>query len=71
MSDANEMKILSRIEGRIKINRIRSQDIREPCGIQPINRSTERRRREQEKHITRMEAERLGEISRDHQPAGR
>jgi hypothetical protein len=31
------MKVLRKIVGRTKIDRIKSQQIRESCGIQPIN----------------------------------
>ena len=56
------MKVVRKTVGKIKIDRIRSQQIRESCGIQPIN---ERRRREWDEHVTRMDAERLVKISRD------
>ena len=45
MLEANEMKELRKIAGKTKIDKIRSQQIRESCGIQPINESVERRRR--------------------------
>ena len=32
----NEMKVLRKTVGKTKIDGIRSQQIREPCGIQPI-----------------------------------
>jgi len=38
------MKVLRQIVGKTKIDGIRSQQIREPCGIQPINEWVERRR---------------------------
>ena len=57
------MKIL--IYEKTKIDRIRSQQIREPCCLQPINEWVERRRREG------MDTERLVKISRDNIPAGR
>ena len=38
-------------------NRIRSRQIREPCNIQQINEWVERRRREGDQHVTRMDAE--------------
>ena len=60
MLEANEMKVLRKIVG----NRIRSQQFRESCDIQPINEWVERR--EWEEHVTRMDAERLVKI-----PAGR
>ena len=68
MLEANEIKVLR------KIDRIRSQQIRESCGRQPINEWVERRRtrrREWDQHVTRMDAERLVKISRDNIPAGR
>ena len=45
----------------MKIDKIRSQQIRESCGIQPINEWVERRRRrrEREEYETRIDAERL------------
>ena len=65
MLEANEMKVLKKIVGKTKIDRIRSQQIRESCGIQPINEQVERRRREWDQHVTIMEAESLVKISRD------
>ena len=44
----NEMKVLKKIVGKTKIERIRCQQIRESCGIQPINEWVERRRRDWE-----------------------
>ena len=46
MLEANEMKVPRKIDCKTKIDRIRSQQIRESCGIQPINEWMERRRRE-------------------------
>ena len=62
------MKVLRKIFGRTKIDRIRSQQIRESCGINPINEWVERR--EWDEHVTRMEAEKLVKIWRDIIPAG-
>ena len=59
MLEANEMKVLRKIVGKTKTDRIRSQQIIEPCGIQTINGLVERRRREWDQHVTRMDAERL------------
>ena len=59
------MKVLKKIVGKTKIDRIRSQEIRESCGILLINEWLERRRREWDRHVTRMDAERLVKISRD------
>ena len=39
----NKMKILRKIVGKTKIDRIRSQQIRESCGIQPNTCWMERR----------------------------
>ena len=44
MLEANEMKILRKIV-KTKIERIRSQQIGESCGVQPINEWVERIRR--------------------------
>ena len=46
MLEENEMKVLRKIVGNTKIDTIRNKQIREPCGIQPINEYTERRRRD-------------------------
>ena len=37
MLEANEMKVLRKIVDKTKIDRIRSEQIRESCIIQPIN----------------------------------
>ena len=66
------MKVLRKIVRKTKIDRIRSQQIRESCGIKRINewverrRRTRRRRREWDQHATRMDAGRLVKISRDY-----
>ena len=44
MLEANGMKELRKIFGKTKIDRIRSQKLRESCGIQPINKWVENRR---------------------------
>ena len=67
---ANEMKVLRKIVGKTKIDIIRSQQIRESCGIQPINEWVEGRR-EWDEHVIRIGAERLNKISRDDIPEGR
>ena len=61
MLEANKMEVLRKIVGKTKIDRIRSQETRESCGIQPINEWVERRR-EWDQHVIRMEAERLVNI---------
>ena len=38
MLEENEMKVLRKIVDKTKIDRVRGQQIREPCGIQPINK---------------------------------
>ena len=63
MLEANQMKVLRKIVGKTKIGRKRSQQIRESCGIQPINEFAESRRREWDEHVTRMDEERLVKIS--------
>ena len=66
-------RLLKKIVGKTKIGRIRSQQIRESCDIQPINEWEERRRRRREwdQHVTRMDAKRLVKISRDNIPVER
>ena len=65
MLELNEMKVLKKILGKTKIrDRIRSQQIRESCGIQSISKWMERRR-ELDEHVTRIVAERFFTISRD------
>ena len=59
MMEANERKIVD----KTKIDRIRSQQIRESYGVHPINEWM-KRRREWDEHVTRMDAERLVKISR-------
>ena len=71
MLEANEMKLLRKIVGETKIDRIRSQQIRESCGNQPINEWTEIKRREWDENVTRMDAEKLVKISRDIIPSVR
>ena len=58
------MKVLRKID-KTKIDRIRSQQIRESCGVQPINKWVGRRRREWNGQKNRMDAERLVKILRD------
>ena len=69
MLEANEMKVLRKIVGKTKIDR--SQQITESCGIQPNTEGMKMRRREWDKHVTRMDAERLVNISRDNITIGR
>ena len=70
MLEANEKKILRKIVGKAEIDRIRSQQIKESCDIEPINEWVESRR-EWDEHLIRMNAERLVKISRNNIPAGR
>ena len=63
------MKVLRKIVGKQK--QIRCQQIRESFGIQNINEWEERREREWDQHVTRMDAERLVKISRHSTPFGR
>ena len=65
------MKVLRKTVSLTKTGRIRSQQIRESCGIQPINEWVERRKREWGQHVTRMDPERLVKITRDNISAGR
>ena len=65
------MKVRRKMVDKTKVDRIRSQQTRESCGIPPINKWLERRRREWDEHVTRMDAERLVKISKNNIPAGR
>ena len=67
------MKVLGKMVGKTKIDRLRSQQIRDSCDIQPINEWVERRRRrrKRDQHVTRMDAERLVKISRANISVGR
>ena len=67
--EENEMKVLIKIVGKTKIGRIRSQIIRESCGIQPIKEWVKRRRREWDEHATRMDDEGLVKTSKDNMSA--
>jgi len=49
------MKVLRKTVGRRKIDRMRSQQIRESCGIQRIDDWVERRR-EWDEYVTTMNA---------------
>ena len=49
----------------IKIDRIRSQQIRDSYDIQAINEWLERKRREWDEHVTRIDAERLSDLITD------
>ena len=46
------MKVLRKIIGKTKIDRIRSEQIRESCCIQPIDEWVERGGREWDEHVT-------------------
>ena len=67
MLERNQMR---RIVGETKINKIRRQQIREFCGIQPIHEQV-KRREEWDEHVKIMDAKRSVKISRDYIPAGR
>ena len=70
MLEANEMKVLKRIVGKTQIDKIRSKQIREPCGIETIIEWVEIRR-QWDGYETRMDAERLVKISKDNIRSGR
>ena len=61
---------LRKIVGKTKIDRIRSQQIRESGDTQPINEWM-KRRREWDEHTPSLNAEKLVKISRDNIPAVR
>ena len=51
MLEANEMKVLRKIVGKTKVDKIRSQQIRESCDIQTINEWVEVRKREWDQNV--------------------
>ena len=55
MFEANDMKVLGKIVGKAKIDRIRSQHTRDSYSIRPTNEWVERRKREWDEHVTRMD----------------
>ena len=63
MLEAKEMKVLRKTVGKTKTDRIRSQQIRESCGIQIMNVWVQRIRTEWDEHKTRLDAERSVKIS--------
>ena len=68
MLEANEMMVLQKQLAK-KRHGIRSQQIRESCGIQPVNEWVERK--EWDDHVIRMDEEKLVKISKDNIHAGR
>ena len=64
------MKVLRKAVSKTKIDRIRSQQIRNSYCIQPSNEKVERRR-EWDQYVTRIDTERLVKISRENIPVGR
>ena len=56
MLEANEVTVPREIAGKIKIDRIRSQQITETCVIPPINAWLERKRGKWDEQVTRMDA---------------
>ena len=66
MLEANEIKLPRKISIKTKIYRIRSQQIRESC----INECLERRRAWDD-HLTRIDAKKLVKFSWDNVTAGR
>ena len=65
MLEVKEMKLLSKIVNKPKIDSIKSQQIRESCDIEPINEWMERRKRALDEHETRMDVKRIVKMSRD------
>jgi hypothetical protein len=60
--ESSKMKVIRKIVGKTKIDRIRSQQIRESSGIQPINEWVEKRKRQWDGHVTIMNDRRLIKI---------
>lgn len=69
--ETNEMKILRRINNKTLRDRIPSTDIRQACQITPTEEWIDKRRREWNNHINRMDQHRLVKVVRDKIPVGR
>ena len=54
MLEANGMKVLKKVVGKTKIDRIRSQQIRESCSIQPIIEWVEKKKKKKEEKKKRL-----------------
>jgi stage III sporulation protein SpoIIIAA len=65
-----EMKIIRAIHGETLRDKIRSDQLRQLCGIQDIIKWANVRRREWVAHVERMEDNRVGKITRDNRPRG-
>lgn len=66
-----EMKTLRSIQGKTIYDRVRNEDIRMQCGIQDIGRWVRQRRRFWNKHIKRMEDNRLVKNAKTNNPVGK
>ncbi|XP_048524753.1 uncharacterized protein LOC125505293 [Dendroctonus ponderosae] len=66
-----EMKTLGSTQGKTLEDRVRSEDIRMQCGMQNIGRWVRRRRRFWNKHVERMEDNRLAKNAKMNNPVGR
>ena len=64
------MKILRRITNVTRFDRVRSENVREECGIQKIGDWVKRRRREWHAHVRRMSDDRIVKKVMVNRPAG-
>lgn len=69
--EKTEMSTLRRIVGKTRMDRVRSEDIREICNIQRIEEWIVRRRKEWRSHVEGMEDDRLVRRVKDGIPEGR
>jgi len=65
------MKIIRIIHGKTLHDRIRSEDLRQLSEIQDIGRWVRRRRKYWNKHVNRMEDNRLVKVAKTKNPVGK
>ena len=58
------MKVLRKIAGKTKVDRMRNQQTADSCSVQPINEWKDRIRKEWDEQMTSMDSKRLVTISR-------
>jgi hypothetical protein len=69
--ETTEMNTLRKVVGKTKSDDVRSQDLREQCGIQPIEEWVNNRKGEWNNHISRMTEDRFVKFVRDNSPKGK
>lgn len=69
--EVTEMKTLRKIINKTRRDRVRNEEVRRICDIKPITDWVDHRRTEWDKHISRMEQDRIVRMARDKSPQGR